>query len=59
MRLGDLKVFRLWFSEELARPKRRWADQSNPDGSSDFKAFRIADLPSGFVVARYPGERIT
>lgn len=52
--LGDLKIFRLWFSEELGKRTRRWTDGHNPDGSSDFKAFRIADLPSEFIVARYP-----
>lgn len=55
--LGDLKVFRLWFSEELgqkARP-RRWDVRENRDGSSKFHAFRVTDLPEEFVIARYAG----
>lgn len=57
--LGDLKVFRLWFSEELGSQKRRWVVKDNADGSSSFHAFRVCDLPGEFVIARYPKDRTT
>lgn len=49
--LGDLRVFRLWFNRQLARGQRPWLPRANADGSSDFCAFRVADLPPEFVVA--------
>jgi hypothetical protein len=56
--LGDLRVFRLWFNQQLARlapgayPGER---HPNKDGSSFFYAYNIADLPAAFVIARaYP-----
>ena len=53
--LGDLHEFRLWHSIKLGTPGRRpWSVQENGDGSSGFHAYRIADLPPKFVVARYP-----
>jgi hypothetical protein len=52
--LGNLKVFRLWHSTELANGRRPWTNQKNGDGSSGFHAYKISDLPSEFVEARYP-----
>lgn len=56
--LGDLNVFRLWHHRELWENRRPGLAQSNGDGSSDFRAYRIADLPSEFVVSqKRPVER--
>lgn len=52
--LGDLNVFRLWHSRELAQRRQPWMAQQNGDGSSGFHAYRITDLPPEFVVGRYP-----
>lgn len=52
--LGDLNIFRLWHSKQLAAGKRTWQSQANGDGSSGFHAYRIADLPEDFLIARYP-----
>jgi len=51
--LGDLSAFRLWHQEQT---KLNWGnppgiEKKNRDGSSDFRAFKIADMPPGFVVA--------
>lgn len=52
--LGDLKVFRLWHANELARTKQKpGIAKSNHDGSSDFAAYEIANLPADFMVADY------
>lgn len=49
--VGDLKVFRLWFNQEMYRqrgmPGKLYA---NHDGSSSFSVFKISELPPGFVV---------
>ena len=50
--LGDLKAFRLWFNRRLAEGHRPWQCQQNHDGSSDFLAFKIADLGPDFIVAQ-------
>lgn len=50
--LGDLSVFRLWHHQELWQSRRPGNSQVNNDGSSSFRAYRIADLPTEFVVAR-------
>lgn len=50
--IGDLNVFRGWHSGRLARGERPWATQSNGDGSSDFCAYGIENLPPEFVIAR-------
>ena len=50
--LGDLKVFRLWHSRQLALGRKPWIEKHNTDGSSDFHAYRICDLPSEFIIAR-------
>lgn len=50
--LGDLKVFRLWHSRELWQGRKPGKQQRNHDGSSTFRAYRIGDLPPGFVRAR-------
>jgi hypothetical protein len=55
--LGDLKVFRLWHSRQLALGRQPWIPKANGDGSSDFHAYRITDLPAEFVVARLSGDR--
>ena len=53
--LGDLNVFRSWYSTELMRDpsKTPGIAKSNRDGSSDFAAFELAEMTSGFIVARY------
>jgi hypothetical protein len=50
--VGDLNVFRLWYSQQIVRgrgvlPGRLLA---NADRSSDFRAFRLADLPPAFAI---------
>jgi hypothetical protein len=50
--LGNLKVFRLWHHRELWAKRRPGEECRNGDGSSFFMAYRIADLPAEFVVAR-------
>lgn len=51
--LGALRVFRLWFMSQVIKQKREpGSRQHNPDGSSLFRAFRIDDLPTEFVIAR-------
>lgn len=53
--LGDLKVFRLWYSQQLLHGKQPWRQMSNwGEGDSDFHAFRIDDLPREFIIRRYP-----
>jgi len=51
--LGDLYVFREWYFHQMvdtgAEPGER---QTNGDGSSNFRAYRIGDLPAAFVVDR-------
>lgn len=56
--LGDLNVFRLWFNRSIVRNggKIPGASKPNSDGSSDFYAFTIADLPRDFVIARFPDD---
>lgn len=50
--LGDLNVFRLWHHRQLWSGHRPGEARKNGDGSSDFAAYRLADMPDGFVVAR-------
>ena len=50
--LGSLGVFRLWFNRELWKGEHPGIEQQNRDGSSQFRAFNIDDLPEEFVVAR-------
>lgn len=52
--LGDMNVFRGWFARQLVENKGRAPGQhkDNHDNSSHFRAFRVADMPVGFVVAR-------
>ena len=52
--LADLSVFRLWHARQLAVGRRPWVHQANGDRSSQFRAYRIADLPAEFVIAAYP-----
>lgn len=55
--LGDLRVFRLWFNRQLITRHGQMPGMELPnrDGSSLFRAFRISDLPSDFVIARKVG----
>lgn len=52
--LGDLRVFRLWFNRQLMRLGGKLPGQSfeNDDGSSTFRVFTIAELPTDFVLAQ-------
>lgn len=52
--LGDLNRFRLWHHRQLRQHRGQLPGQaqSNGDGSSDFRAYRVADLPPEFVIAR-------
>jgi len=55
--LGDLDEFRLWHHRALARMPQGAMPGTlvpNADKSSEGRAYRIADLPATFVVARYP-----
>lgn len=54
--LGDLKVFRLWFTTTIVKNEGRVPGQLNEnyDGSSTFRAFNINALPKDFIVARKP-----
>lgn len=60
--LGDLDEFRLWHNRKLYElpagqlPGTRFR---NGDGSSTGRAYRIADLPAEFVVARQQLEELT
>jgi hypothetical protein len=50
--LGDLRVFRSWFTRQSLRQSgAAGVEKKNGDGSSTFRAFRVADLPGEFVVA--------
>lgn len=49
--LGDLKIFRLWFSQQLYAGKIPGIKKNNTDNSSHFLAFKWADLPKEFIVA--------
>lgn len=50
--IADLKVFRIWFNRQLYINKKMPGDyKPNIDGSSNFIAFRWAELPSDFIVA--------
>ncbi len=50
--IGDLKVFRLWFNQQLRinRGVVPGICQKNQDGSSNFLAFLWEELPGTFVV---------
>ena len=51
--LADMKRFRLWFNQRLMVDKKVPGFRGkNPDGSSEFIAFRWRDLPDDFIVAR-------
>lgn len=50
--LGDLNAFRLWHHRELWAFRRPGESRRNGDGSSDFAAYRLADMPTDFIVAR-------
>lgn len=53
-RLCDLKVFRLWFNQEILRRQQMPGIQKpNFDNSSNFIAFNFNDLPNDFVVGSY------
>lgn len=50
--LGDMKVFRLWFNRHMAehQGKQPGTGRCNNDNSSDFRAFKLEDLPAQFIV---------
>ena len=51
--LGDLKAFRIWFNRELVNCNKGSTpgySRNNFDGSSDFIAFDLSDIPN-FVIA--------
>lgn len=53
--LGDLRVFREWYYRYMKdhngdEPGER---RVNGDGSSAFRAFKIVDLPTSFIVERH------
>ncbi len=59
--LGDLRVFRLWHHRTLAStsrltprgtPELPGISLHNGDRSSSFRAYRLKELPSEFIVAR-------
>ena len=53
-KLCDLKVFRLWFNQELLRNKSLpGISKPNLDNSSNFIAFNFNDLPERFVIGSY------
>lgn len=59
--LGNLDVFRDWYSIQTDKRDREPGTlRHNSDGSSDFVAFRIDELPPAFVVARQfqNGQRV-
>lgn len=51
--LCDLKVFRWWFNRRLVEKRGviPGIEKPNGDGSSNFRAFVLTDLPPNFVVA--------
>ena len=51
--LGDLNAFRIWFQRQTAMSPARVIPgtlQRNHDGSSDFRAFKVCEVPD-FVIA--------
>jgi hypothetical protein len=57
--LGDLKVFRRWFNHRIVKDGGKIPGQSKPnsDGSSEFYAFTIDELPPEFVIARVMADK--
>jgi len=52
--LGDLKPFRAWVWESICKGRGvPGTAKSNLDGSSEFRVFRVADIPSDFMVAHH------
>lgn len=51
-RIGDLKVFRLWFTRYLSQNGGTTPGlfKKNADGSSNFIAFKWSELPQNFIV---------
>lgn len=52
--LGNLNLFRGWWTDQLYLSSPRTLPgiaKENADNSSAFAAFRLADMPAGFVVA--------
>lgn len=54
--LADLNVFRLHHMRELSCGRMPGIEKPNQDGSSNFRAYRIAEFPPEFVVARKRSE---
>lgn len=51
--LCDLRVFRLWFTRQcLLKGNIPGIPQKNKDGSSNFYCYKLAEMPSDFVIAK-------
>lgn len=53
--IGDLEIFRLWWSRKLSflpAGKLPGIWQKNKDGKSDFLVFKVSDLPDNFIYRR-------
>lgn len=50
--LGDMNVFRLWFNRYMAEHQGKIPGngKDNQDNSSNFRAFKLTDLPPQFIV---------
>ena len=50
--LGDMNVFRLWFNRYMAEHQGKipGTGRNNTDNSSNFRAFKLTDLPPQFIV---------
>lgn len=53
--LGDLNVFRVWYHDYIKTHSGQepGALTSNTDGSSDFRPFKLTDLPPEFVISQH------
>ena len=48
--IGDLNVFRKWYKEKIDLGVQPGRKKNNTDGSSDFLAFHLMELPAEFIV---------
>lgn len=53
--LGDLNVFRNWYFQHLRthNGEEPGVPQTNTDGSSTFRAFKLTELPAAFILSRH------
>lgn len=51
MFIGDLTIFRQWYTAEIARRRIPGVVKDNFDGSSSFRVFELRQLPPKFIVA--------